>query len=128
MTLSILHSRLSHVSSSKLKILCSTGVLGQTKYEDFDCTSYKLGKHHALPFRKSDSISTTIFYLVHTDIRGPSPIPNMGGVVYFVTFMDDYSRFTWIYFMKHQSRLSHVYASFLLLFKPNFLVLSKLFE
>ena len=112
MTPTVWHSRLSHASASKLKILCSARILGQTKYKDFDCTSCQLGKHHVLPFNRSDSISSAIFDLVHIDIWGPSPIPTMGGVIYFVIFVDDYSRFTWIYFMKHRSQLFQIYASF----------------
>ena len=36
--------------------------------------------------------------LVHTDICGPMQTPSLGGSIYFPTFIDDFSRKTWIYF------------------------------
>lgn len=97
------HSRLGNVSSFRLNSLCSSGLLGNLKHEKFDCAYCQLEKHHALPFNNSDSISSNIFDLVHTDILEPSLIATMGGASYFVIFVDDYFRLTWIYFMKNRS-------------------------
>ena len=41
--------------------------------------------------------------MVHTDVRGPSPIPSLGGSKFYFTFIDDFSRKVWIYFLKHKS-------------------------
>ena len=60
--------------------------------DNFDCTSCQLGKHLALPFNNSESISNSIFELIHSDIWGPSLVTNIGGSQYFVVFIDDYSR------------------------------------
>ena len=38
--------------------------------------------------------------LIHSDVSGPMPTPYMNGSKYFLTFVDDYSRFCWIYFLK----------------------------
>jgi transposase InsO family protein len=40
--------------------------------------------------------------IVHSDICGPMPTPSIGGSAYFLTFIDDFSRKTWIYFLKHK--------------------------
>ncbi|XP_020596126.1 uncharacterized protein LOC110036103 [Phalaenopsis equestris] len=69
------HSRLGHVSSSRLKYLVSTGALGELKTSDIsDCCDCKLAKFSALPFPKSVSLSVAPFDLVHSDVWGPSPV------------------------------------------------------
>ena len=83
-----------------------------TKSKNFDCVSCQLGKQPALPFNSSESISTDIFDLIHFDVWGPSPVSNIGGSRYFVVFVDDYSRYNWIFHMKHRSELLQVYSNF----------------
>jgi hypothetical protein len=41
--------------------------------------------------------------IVHSDICEPMKTPSIGGSTYFLTFIDDFSRKTWIYFLKHKS-------------------------
>lgn len=41
--------------------------------------------------------------LVHTDICGPMKTQSLGGSIYFLTFIDDFSRNIWIYFLKQKS-------------------------
>ena len=45
------------------------------------------------------------FELVHFDVWGLCPIVSMTGKKYFVTFFDDFSWMTWIYFMKSLSEV-----------------------
>ena len=52
----------------------------------------------ALPLNKSTSFSASPFFIVHSDVWGPPPITTNGGSVYYVSFIDDYSRFTWVYY------------------------------
>ena len=40
--------------------------------------------------------------LVQSDVFGPMPTTSMNGSRYFLTFIDDYSRYCWIYFLKHK--------------------------
>jgi len=114
------HLRLGHASASKIQPLISRGLLGTTKFESFDCLHCKLSKQPALSFTNSDSISENPFSLIHSDIWGPSPIPSINGFRYFVLFVDDYSRFTWIYFLKRRSELSQIYITFANMIKTQF--------
>jgi hypothetical protein len=41
--------------------------------------------------------------MVHTDLWGPSPVASLGGSRYYVTFIDDFSRKAWVYFLKNKS-------------------------
>ena len=68
--------------------------------DNFDYTSCQLGKQPVLPFNNSESISNSIFELIHSDIWGLSHVASIGGSRYFVIFIDDYSRYSWIFPMK----------------------------
>ncbi|GJY90388.1 putative mitochondrial protein [Tanacetum coccineum] len=61
------HSRLGHVSGSRLRSLASTGALGKLDVHD------KLAKFSALPFSNSVSSSNAPLDIVHFDVWGPSP-------------------------------------------------------
>ena len=66
-------------------------------------TSCQLGKQPALSFNNSESISNNFFELIHSDVWGPSPVASIGKSRYFVIFIDDYSRYSWIFPMKSRS-------------------------
>jgi hypothetical protein len=36
----------------------------------------------------------------------------MGGSLYFVIFVDDYSRYTWLYLLQNRSKLPKIYSEF----------------
>ena len=57
-------------------------------------------------------MSTDIFELIHYDVWGPSSISSISESRYFVIFVDDYSRYSWIFHMKHHSKLLQVYSNF----------------
>ncbi|KAJ9557693.1 hypothetical protein OSB04_012307, partial [Centaurea solstitialis] len=104
------HVCLGHVSASRLQFLASTGALGQLKSCDIsDCSGCKLAKFSALPFNKSMSCSSAPFDLVHSDVWGPSPVSSKGGSKYYVSFIDDYTRYTWVFLMKRRSDFLLVY-------------------
>ena len=56
----------------------------------------------------------SIFPLIHSDVWGPTPISGGGSFRYFVIFVDDCTRMTWIYFLKHKSE---VVEKFILFYK-----------
>ena len=52
------------------------------------------------------------FDLVHADIWGPYSTPSLNGSRYFLALVDDHSRCTWVYLMKHKSDASSLVQSF----------------
>ncbi|GFY82953.1 hypothetical protein Acr_02g0011930 [Actinidia rufa] len=116
----IWHSRLGHVSLGRLRFLVSKGVLGPTINEHLDCQSCQLAKQPALSFTKSTSVSSAPSALVHSDIWGPYPTSTMGGSQYFVIFVDDFSRYTWLYLLKNRSQLQQTYYDFARMIKTQF--------
>ncbi|KAL5752057.1 hypothetical protein ACOSQ2_022564 [Xanthoceras sorbifolium] len=99
-------------SVSRLQLLASQGHLGSIQFQKFDCTSCHFGKQTKLPFNNSVSFSSAPFDLKHSDIWGPAPIPIEGRSRYFVIFVDDFSRYTWIYLLHHRSELVSIYQTF----------------
>ena len=71
-SLALWHAQLGHASSSQVHQLASRGLLGSVSTKNFNCVSCQLGKQPALPFSTSESISTDIFDLIHSDVWGPS--------------------------------------------------------
>lgn len=61
-----------------------------------------MGKAKQLPFNKSSRVMLSSLDLIHLDVW-VSPIVSFGGHRYYVLFMDDYSRFTWVYPISNKS-------------------------
>lgn len=80
----------------------------------------EIAKHKRVPFSISNKMSTFPFYLVHIDVWGPSNISNIPGAHWFITFIDDFTRVTWVYLLKQKSDVSHVVPQFLSMVKNQF--------
>ena len=61
---------------------------------------------------KSTSFTNAPFALVHSDVWGPASQPTKGGSIYYVLFIDDFTRHTWLYLMKNRSELYAIYTAF----------------
>ena len=68
-----------------------------TEHSD-GCRGCALGKYSKTTFPSSDSRVSTILDLVHSDLCGPMSFVSLKGFEYYVIFVDDLSRKTWIYF------------------------------
>lgn len=64
------------------------------------CKGCALGKNVNKSFPSSESRSKEILDLIHSDVCGPILMKYLGGYLYYVTFFDELSSNTWIYFMK----------------------------
>jgi histone deacetylase 1/2 len=66
---------------------------------------------HQLPYPKSTSESTSPLELVFSDVWGPAS-ESFGSFKYYVIFIDDYNKFTWIYLLKKKSDVFHKFHDF----------------
>ncbi|KAG9447257.1 hypothetical protein H6P81_013385 [Aristolochia fimbriata] len=103
---------LGHVSSHTLLKLVSNGLLGSISSAPLNCVSCKLGKHTALPYNSSDTRALAPFDHIHSDVWGPVPISTMGGSAYYVVFIDDFSRFVWVYLLQSRFAFYTAYVEF----------------
>ena len=56
-------------------------------------------------FKANGYRAKEVLNLVHTDICGPISTGARGGYEYFISFIDDYSRYGYIYMMHHKSEV-----------------------
>ncbi|XP_068487969.1 uncharacterized protein [Phaseolus vulgaris] len=102
------HYRLGHPSHERLHVLRK-----QYPFITIDthhvCDTCSRAKQRKLPFTLSTTATSAIFYLVHFDIWGPCSITSMQGFRYFLTIVDDYSRYTWVILLHNKSEVrSHI--------------------
>ena len=57
------------------------------------------------PFNAKGRRAQELLELIHSDVYGPMLIQARGGYEYFITFIDDYSRFGYVYLMKRKSEI-----------------------
>jgi hypothetical protein len=53
-----------------------------------------------------------ILKLVHSDVFNPVSFPSLGGSMYYVSLIDDFSRKTWIYFLRKKSKVFEKFKDF----------------
>ena len=68
-------------------------------------------------FPSSESKAKRILKIVHSDVCGPMSSSSLSGYVYYVSFINDFSRKTWIYFMKNKDEVFNKFKEFKALFK-----------
>lgn len=103
------HQRLGHAPMRKLRMIKKIGV----KEDSQDvCLACPLAKFTKLPFSKSESRAGDLFELVHIDTWGPYKVKYRGKFRYFLTFVDDYSRVTWVHLLKLKSDALNAIQSF----------------
>ena len=83
---------------------------------------YFIGPHQ-LPYPVSTSVSTKPLQLIFSDVWGPAPT-SVGRHEYYVSFIDDYSKFVWIYLLKKRSDVFKFFRTFKPWLSANFLVKS----
>jgi hypothetical protein len=76
------------------------------------CESYLLGKMTKAPFTCERERATDLLGLVHTDVCGPMSSVARGGFQYFITFTNDFSRYGYIYLMRHKSESFEKFKEF----------------
>jgi transposase InsO family protein len=104
------HKRVGHVNLGKLRSMQTKGAVHglprfTSKHPDNVCEACQLGKQHRHPFLSERNVSKGLLDVIHSDVWGPAQTATIGGCRYFVTFIDDYSRHTWICPMKSKSEV-----------------------
>ncbi|KAK2414511.1 hypothetical protein P8452_13305 [Trifolium repens] len=107
------HCRLGHINERRISKLHKDGLLDSFDYESYDtCRSCLIGKMTKAPFKGKGERANDLLALIHTDVCGPLNIPARGGFTYFITFTDDFSRYGYVYLMKHKSESFEKFREF----------------
>ncbi|WVZ72601.1 hypothetical protein U9M48_021034 [Paspalum notatum var. saurae] len=75
------------------------------------CDPCQQAKSHQLPYSKSVSASTAPLELVYSNVWGLA-LMSVGRHTYYVSFIDDFSKYTWIYLLRKKSDVFHVFSNF----------------
>jgi len=96
------HRRMGHLHHGALRILRSTIIRVPDLSTELDdvCRGCVLGKYAKATFPRSKHRAKSVLGLIHSDICGPMSLQALSGAEYFLTFIDDHSRKTWINFLK----------------------------
>ena len=81
--------------------------------KSFTCNTCHYAKHKKLPFPSSISHASHVFDLLHMDIWGPCSKPSMHGHKYFLTIVDNHSRFTWVHLMHNKAETRPIIMNFI---------------
>ncbi|XP_019155956.1 PREDICTED: uncharacterized protein LOC109152764 [Ipomoea nil] len=109
-SMDVWHQRLGHFPITKMHMLCG---FHQTSWnKNLACDVCHFAKHKRSPFPISTSTTAGCFELIHLDIWGPFPVCSLQGQHYFLTIVDDYSRFTWLHLMRHKSEARPLIKAF----------------
>ena len=96
------HRRMAHLHHGALRILREivTGLPQFNTNQQGLCRGCTLGKYTKASFPNNEHKASGILDLIHSDVCGPMSALSLSGHEYYVTFIDDFSRKTWIYFLK----------------------------
>nr|GEW45092.1 putative ribonuclease H-like domain-containing protein [Tanacetum cinerariifolium] len=112
------HQHLSHLNFAIIDNLMKNNLiqgLPKMKFEKYHlCSACEQGKIH----RKHHKSNTTFasnkpLYLLHMDLCGPIRIQSINGKRYVLVVVDDYSRYTWVFFLHSKDESSEVKISFI---------------
>ncbi|MCO5575101.1 hypothetical protein L7F22_028898 [Adiantum nelumboides] len=111
------HARFGHVGYGSLMTLRRHNMVHDLSLLEMPprhvCEGCVLGKMHRFAFSQNGSVrATRKLQLVHNDVCGPMRTPSVGNSLYFVTFIDDFSRFCWVYPLKEKSDVFAVFQHY----------------
>jgi len=114
------HLRFGHLNFQSLENLSKRNLVNGLPYihhPDQLCEVCIFWKNHRIPFVKEPWRAKFLLELVHTYVCGPMNISSIGGNKYFLTFIGDFSRKTWIYLLKSKDEVFHCFKIFKALLK-----------
>ena len=104
------HRRYGHLGEQNLKKLAGKRLVHSFDYDVSKeigfCEACIGGKHHRSKFQSTGgTCSKEPLELVHSDVCGKMNAKSLGGAEYFLTFIDDKTRYVWVYPLKHKSEV-----------------------
>ena len=95
------HQRLGHPSNKAFALFPSFSTNNSCDVND--CLVCPLAKQTRSPFPSSEISTKSPFEMIHVDIWGGYKVASISGARYFLTIVDDFTRCTWIFLMRHKS-------------------------
>ncbi|GJZ87038.1 zinc finger, CCHC-type containing protein [Tanacetum coccineum] len=100
------HCRLGHISKKRIEKLQHDGLLNSIDVESSGkCVSCMSGKMARKPYSHQVEKAKDLLGLIHTYVCGPFRIVSRQEASYFITFADDFSRYGYVYLLKHKHKV-----------------------
>jgi hypothetical protein len=108
------HRRMAHLHHGALRVLREmvTGVPDFSSEHHELCKGCALGKYTKTVFSSSDSRAAGILDLIHSNVCGLMSSASLTGSLYYVVFIDDFSRKSWIFFMNTKEQVFSRFQEF----------------
>jgi hypothetical protein len=109
------YQRLKHIGEKGLRTLQGKGMVeGMFNCTlDFDfCEHCIYDKQNRVRFPSGATREKGVLVLIHSNVFGPVHVPSLGKFVYYVSFIDDFSRNIWIYFLRKKSEVFDKFKEF----------------
>ena len=111
------HSRYGHLGMQNMRKLVNEdmviGITDDMKHDIDVCGPCAEGKMHRTKFPKqSENRNDSVLGLIHSDVCGKMKNQSLGGGKYFVTFIDDKTRYTWVYIIKSKDEVFEKFLEF----------------
>ncbi|KAL2936157.1 Retrovirus-related Pol polyprotein from transposon RE2 [Bienertia sinuspersici] len=116
--LKLWHLRLAHMPFNRLHHV--NPMFSCNNHLDTICQICPKAKQHRLSFSHSQSMTDNIFDLIHIDVWGPYKCMTYDDCNMFLTIVDDYSRHTWVFLIKHKSDVVDILENFIVLIENQF--------
>ena len=113
------HAHLGHANFQYLCLLFPS-FIKVCKDHKFQCEVCELSKHTRTSYISRMHRPSSVFDLIHSNVWGPSPVIAFSGHRYYVTFIDDHSRCTWVYLLKKKSDVLPLFTQFLQMIKTQY--------
>ncbi|CDF37707.1 unnamed protein product [Chondrus crispus] len=106
-SLQTLHERMAHVNVQGIASMIHNNVVRGINSDNHSpiCPAFVFGKatRSVIPKQRSSSRAQNCLDLVHSDVCGPLEVQSIGGLRYFITFVDDHSNWVVVYTMRNKS-------------------------
>ncbi|GJR02838.1 retrotransposon protein, putative, ty1-copia subclass [Tanacetum coccineum] len=107
------HCRLGHINKKRIDKLQHDEILQSTHDESLEkCKSCIIGKMARKPFRHQVERAKDLLGLIHNDVCGRFRTISREGASYFIIFTDDFSRYCYVYLMKHKHEVFETFKVF----------------
>ncbi|WVZ84819.1 hypothetical protein U9M48_031806 [Paspalum notatum var. saurae] len=111
------HKRLAHIGMGTLKKVMKKDLVRGLKDITFEkdklCSACQAGKQVANTHPSKTFMSTSRpLKLLHMDLFGPTTYTSIRGNNYGFVIVDDFSRYTWVYFLEDKTEVAHVFRKF----------------
>jgi hypothetical protein len=108
------HRRYTHINYQALPFLRKMveGIPELKSTHEGICKGCALGKNIKKPFPSNNNRSKKILDLIHSYVFGPMPVRSLGGSLYYVIFIDDYSKKMWLYLLKSKDEVFNKFQEF----------------